>query len=167
MARGTDPATVGEAVAAPPPRPNVLVIETDDQTVESMRVMDNVNSLIADEGATFTNSFVNFPLCCPSRATFLTGQYAHNHGVLGNTPPNGGFTRFQSLHGANNLAVWMKRAGYHTGMIGKYLNRYAEQPARSARLVRVAGRAVSERPEGLRLHPQREWDAGQLRPCAD
>ena len=124
---GADPATVGQA-APGPPQPNVLVIETDDQTVESMRVMDNVNSLIGAEGATFTNSFVNFPLCCPSRATFLTGQYAHNHGVLGNAPPNGGFTRFQSLHGNNNLAVWMQRAGYYTGMIGKYLNRYQNDP---------------------------------------
>ena len=77
----------------------MLVIESDDQTVESMRVMDNVNSLIGDQGATFRNSFVNYSLCCPSRATFLTGQYAHNHGVLGNAPPNGGFGRFESLHG--------------------------------------------------------------------
>ena len=53
--------------------------------------MDNVNSLIGDRGATFQNSFVNYSLCCPSRATFLTGQYMHNHGVLDNKPPNGGF----------------------------------------------------------------------------
>ena len=63
----------------------MLVIETDDQTVESMKVMQNVNSLIGAQGATFTNSFVNYSLCCPSRATFLTGQYAHNHGVWSNT----------------------------------------------------------------------------------
>ena len=74
-----------------------------------MRVMDNVNSLIGDQGATFQNSFVNYSLCCPSRATFLTGQYVHNHGVLGNKPPNGGFDRFQALHGNNNLAVWLQR----------------------------------------------------------
>ena len=77
----------------------MLVIESDDQTVESMRVMDNVNSLIGAQGATFKNNFVNYSLCCPSRATFLTGQYAHNHGVLGNSPPNGGFSRFEALHG--------------------------------------------------------------------
>ena len=87
----------------------MVVIETDDQTVESMRVMDSVNSLIGDQGATFENSFVNYALCCPSRATFLTGQYMHNHGVLGNAPPNGGFSRFQALHGNNNLAVWLRR----------------------------------------------------------
>ena len=124
---GTPPATLGQAAAAQV-RPNVLVIESDDQTVESIRVMDNVNSLIGSHGATFENSFVNFSLCCPSRATFLTGQYAHNHGVLGNMPPSGGFSRFEALHGDNNLAVWLQRAGYYTAMIGKYLNGYANQP---------------------------------------
>jgi N-acetylglucosamine-6-sulfatase len=121
------PATLDQAMAAQT-RPNILVIQTDDQTVESMRVMDNVDSLIADQGATFSNSFVNHALCCPSRATFLTGQYMHNHGVLGNTLPDGGFARFQALHGDSNLAVWLRRAGYHTTMIGKYLNNYSNSP---------------------------------------
>ena len=125
---GTHPGTPGQAAVAQA-RPNVLVIETDDQTVESMRVMENVNSLIGNRGATFTNSFVNYSLCCPSRATFLTGQYAHNHGVLGNTPPDGGFVRFEDLHGDNNLAVWLQDAGYYTAMIGKYLSGYANNPA--------------------------------------
>jgi arylsulfatase A-like enzyme len=111
-----------------PQRPNVLVIETDDQTLESMKVMRNVNSLIGSNGAKFTNSFVNYALCCPSRATFLTGQYAHNHGVLSNEGPRGGFDRFQSLHAHNNLAVWLRRAGYHTALIGKYLNGYRNHP---------------------------------------
>jgi N-acetylglucosamine-6-sulfatase len=124
---GTSPATLGQAAAAAD-TPNVLVIESDDQTLESMRVMGNVNSLIGDQGATFQNSFVNYSLCCPSRATFLTGQYEHNHGVLGNQPPNGGFDRFEALHGDNNLAVWLQDAGYYTAMIGKYLNRYANDP---------------------------------------
>jgi arylsulfatase A-like enzyme len=114
-------AVVGFALADPTPgsrsfadesRPNVLVIESDDQTAQSIRFMDNVNALIGDEGATFRNSFVNYSLCCPSRATFLTGQYAHNHGVLSNTAPEGGFSRFQSLHGSNNLAVWLQDSGY-------------------------------------------------------
>jgi arylsulfatase A-like enzyme len=117
-----------QALAAPSRPPNVLVIESDDQTVESMRVMDNVNSLLGDRGATFEQSFVNYSLCCPSRATFLTGQYMHNHGVLGNQPPNGGFSRFQDLHGRNHLAVWLRRAGYYTALIGKYLNGYSNSP---------------------------------------
>jgi N-acetylglucosamine-6-sulfatase len=124
---GISPTTLGQAAAAAD-TPNVLVIESDDQTLESMRVMNNVNSLIGAQGATFTRSFVNFSLCCPSRATFLTGQYAHNHGVLSNQPPNGGFEGFESLHGDNNLAVWLQDAGYYTAMIGKYLNGYANDP---------------------------------------
>jgi N-acetylglucosamine-6-sulfatase len=111
----------GQAAAAET-RPNVVVIESDDQTTESMRVMDHVNSVIGDKGATFKNNFVNFSLCCPSRSTFLTGQYAHNHGVVDNAPPDGGFPKFQSLHGNNNLAVWLQDSGYYTAMIGKYLS---------------------------------------------
>ena len=102
-----------------------MVIQTDDQTLESMRVMDNVNSLIGERGVTFRNSFVNYSLCCPSRATFLTGDYMHNHRVFGNKYPSGGFRRFQELHGNYNLAHWLQRAGYYTAMIGKYLNEYS------------------------------------------
>ena len=106
----------------------MVVIESDDQTVASMRVMSNVGSLIGAQGTTFENSFVNLSLCCPSRATFLTGQYAHNHDVWSNLAPNGGFDRFEALHGDNNLAVWLRAAGYYTGLIGKYLNGYANDP---------------------------------------
>jgi N-acetylglucosamine-6-sulfatase len=109
-------------------RPNVIVVETDDQTVESMKVMSNVQSRIADKGVTFKNSFVNFSKCCPSRATFLTGQYAKNHHVLGNVPPLGGFAKFERLHATNNLAVWLQDAGYRTALIGKYLNGYQGHP---------------------------------------
>jgi N-acetylglucosamine-6-sulfatase len=123
---GTQPATEGQASAAQG-RPNVLVIETDDQTAESMRIMNNVNALIGSEGVTFKNSFVNYSLCCPSRATFLTGQYVHNHGVLSTRAPSGGFDRFESLHGNNNLAVWLHDAGYYTALVGKYLNGYNDR----------------------------------------
>jgi N-acetylglucosamine-6-sulfatase len=102
-------------------RPNVLVVMTDDQTVESLRVMGNVKTLLADQGTTFDASFASFSLCCPSRATFLTGQYAHNHGVMGNAPPAGGYVKLDS---SNTLPVWLQRAGYHTVHIGKYLNGY-------------------------------------------
>jgi N-acetylglucosamine-6-sulfatase len=102
-------------------RPNVVVIMTDDQTVESVRVMSNVRALLAAQGVTFDNNFATFPLCCPSRATFLTGQYPHNHRVLGNAPPNGGYDR---LDHTNTLPVWLQRAGYATVHVGKYLNGY-------------------------------------------
>ncbi len=108
-------------------RPNVVVVMSDDQTVESMRAMGNVNSRLAQFGTTFANSFVNFPLCCPSRATFLTGQYAHNHGTLGNGPPQGGFEKFNAEHGGNTLPGWLQADGYYTVEIGKYLNGYGNE----------------------------------------
>jgi arylsulfatase A-like enzyme len=109
------------ARSATPVRPNVVVIMTDDQTVESVRVMANVRRLLAEQGTTFANSFVSFSLCCPSRATFLTGQYNHNNGVMGNAAPEGGYYK---LDGTNTLPVWLQRAGYYTAHIGKYLNGY-------------------------------------------
>lgn len=116
----------GAPVAAAGERPNVVVIMSDDQTVEQLRVMERTRSLIGDRGVSFANSFVNWPVCCPSRATFLTGQYAHNHRVRGNRPPHGGFAR---LRDANTLAAWLERRGYRTALVGKYLNGYpGERP---------------------------------------
>jgi arylsulfatase A-like enzyme len=112
---------------SPLQKPNVLVLETDDQTVESLRVMPNVKTLIADQGVTFDNSFVSYSLCCPSRATFLTGQYAHNHTVWGNAAPNGGYYKLDST---NTLPVWLQRAGYQTILLGKYLNQYGTRNPR-------------------------------------
>ena len=104
-------------------RPNIVLVMTDDQTVESMRAMPIVERRLADAGVTFSNSFVSFPLCCPSRATLLTGQYPDNHGVRTNQPPGGGFAVFRRQDG-NALPVWLRKAGYHTAHIGKYLNGY-------------------------------------------
>jgi N-acetylglucosamine-6-sulfatase len=117
------------AVSAAQPRPNIVVIETDDQTAGSMAVMPAVQSQLAAKGTTFTQSLANYSLCCPSRATFLTGQYAHNHGVVSNNYPTGGFRRFQELYRTNNLAVWLHNAGYYTALVGRYLNEYRNQPA--------------------------------------
>jgi N-acetylglucosamine-6-sulfatase len=103
--------------------PNVVVIMTDDQTVESMRIMRNVNRFLADRGTTFVNNFATYSLCCPSRSTYLTGQYAHTHGIMSNTPPLGGYDKLEPTH-ANTLPNWLRRAGYRTVHIGKYLNGY-------------------------------------------
>ena len=120
---GSEPGTAAEVPTA---RPNIVVVMTDDQTLESMRVMPNVRRLIGREGATFLNSFASFPLCCPSRATFVTGQYAHNHRVLGNRPPRGGYEKLVPTQG-NTLPVWLRNAGYRTVQVGKYLNGYGLQ----------------------------------------
>ncbi|MGH2967854.1 MAG: sulfatase family protein, partial [Solirubrobacteraceae bacterium] len=108
----------GAASAAPP---NVLVVETDDQTVADMAAMPRTRELIGERGVTFRNSVVSLSQCCPSRATLLTGQYAHNHGVLDVRRPFGGYDR---LRGAETLPVWLQRAGYATAVVGKYLNGY-------------------------------------------
>ena len=110
--------------AAEVSRPNVVVIMTDDQTVEQLRVMTATRSLIGDAGARFDRSYVSFPLCCPSRATFLTGRYAHNHGVLENEAPTGGYYKLDS---ENTLPVWLQDAGYRTLHVGKYLNDYGTE----------------------------------------
>ena len=104
-------------------RPNIVVIMTDDQTLESMRVMPGVRSALGASGTTFENAFVSTALCCPSRATLFTGQYMHNHGVLGNRPPEGGYGRLDT---SNYLPGWLQDAGYHTIHIGKFLNRYGQ-----------------------------------------
>ena len=102
-------------------RPNVLVIETDDQTVADMAALPYTRAQLGRPGTTFANSFVSLSQCCPSRATFLTGRYAHNHGVLDIGGPFGGFKR---LDGSETLPVWLQRAGYSTAVVGKYLNGY-------------------------------------------
>jgi N-acetylglucosamine-6-sulfatase len=108
-------------------RPNIVVVMSDDQDLASMRVMSNVESLIGRKGTNFKNFYVSYPSCCPSRATYLTGQYAHNHGVLDNTLPNGGYYK---LDHSNTLPIWLQKAGYYTGEIGKYLNQYGAKNPR-------------------------------------
>jgi arylsulfatase A-like enzyme len=100
-------------------RPNVLVILTDDQTLESMRVLDQTRTLIGDEGATFSHFYASFPYCCPSRATYYTGQYSHNTGVRDNVAPYGGF---RTLRTNDTVNVALQNAGYYTAHIGKFLN---------------------------------------------
>jgi N-acetylglucosamine-6-sulfatase len=109
------------AHAAAPKRPNILILETDDQTLAEMEVLPNVRRLIGGNGVTFDNNFDSYSLCCPSRATLLTGQYSHNNGVRSNKPPNGGYYKLDST---NTLPVWLQAAGYYTAHVGKYLNGY-------------------------------------------
>lgn len=99
----------------------MIVVVTDDQASGSFtpEVMPITTRLIADPGALFTGAANATPLCCPSRASFLSGQFGHNNGVLWNAPG------YRALKDKNNtLPVWMKRAGYVTAHVGKYLNAY-------------------------------------------
>jgi arylsulfatase A-like enzyme len=98
---------------------------TDDQTKRDLSVMHQTRRLLKRHGTTFKNSFATYPLCCPSRVTLLTGQYAHNHGVGSNNPPHGGYPAFRrKVNPKHTLPVYLHRAGYRTGLVGKYLNFY-------------------------------------------
>jgi arylsulfatase A-like enzyme len=101
--------------------PNVILVLTDDQDAASLQQMPYVGGHFAAGAHAFREAFVTTPECCPSRASFLTGEYAHNHGVLSNDPKDGGFNSFQD---DSDLPVWLHDAGYRTGFVGKYLNGY-------------------------------------------
>lgn len=105
------------ALAAPP---NIVLVMTDDQALVDQSVMDKTNRLLGRQGTTFANAFATEPLCCPARATLLTGQYSHNHGVLSNRAPLGSLEAFGGRE--QTLAPWLAAAGYRTGIVGKYLN---------------------------------------------
>jgi arylsulfatase A-like enzyme len=114
------------ASAATQSPPNIILLLTDDQENASLRIMKIVNKELKRKGVTFKRYYTNFPLCCPSRTTMLTGEYAHNHQVLSNQFPTGGYGVFNELHGDDYLPIWLQRAGYQTSYIGKFLNEYAE-----------------------------------------
>jgi N-acetylglucosamine-6-sulfatase len=102
-------------------RPNILVVMTDDQALVDVAKMPNVERLLAAQGTTFADAVDSFPLCCPSRATFITGQYAHNHGVGGNFYPYGWYGMEDR---GNALPAWLQNVGYRTALVGKWLNGY-------------------------------------------
>jgi arylsulfatase A-like enzyme len=122
--------------AAADPKPNVVLILTDDQrwdtigrclngfdgtvlATNSDSCMPFLQQRLIDSGTTFTRGYVTTSQCCPSRAAILTGQYGRHNGVL----VNQGFPNFVDT---NTLATWLDEAGYRTGLMGKYLNGYGE-----------------------------------------
>jgi arylsulfatase A-like enzyme len=105
--------------------PNIVFILTDDMTVRDLRYMPKTKKLLGAEGTTFENAFVTYSICCPSRSTFLRGQYAHNHRILGNWEPFGGAQKFRRLSlDESTVATWLDSAGYETFLAGKYMNDY-------------------------------------------
>ena len=103
-------------------QPNILVVVTDDQARATMspEVMPNLYSRVIPEATSFSDFVVTTPLCCPSRAAFMTGQYGHNNGVLSNFYPD-------LRQKKQVLAAWLQGAGYKTAHVGKFLNKYEEQ----------------------------------------
>ena len=105
-------------------QPNIVLILTDDQRYDELS-MPTVQSQLIDKGTTFTNGFVVDPLCCPSRTAILTGKYSHSTDIYDNRPPHGGFQTFHADgEESSTIATWLHDAGYHTGLVGKYLNGY-------------------------------------------
>ena len=103
---------------AQPRRPNIVVVLVDDMRWDDMRVaghpfIDTPHmDRLAREGARFTNAFATTPLCSPSRASFLTGQYAHTNGIIDNTA--------RPSHDLPVFPLELQRAGYRTGFFGKW-----------------------------------------------
>jgi N-acetylglucosamine-6-sulfatase len=125
--RGVEPATAAPASA----RPNVVVILTDDQTLAQLNTMRSTRHLLGDRGLTFSEAIAPYPLCCPSRATLLTGRYATNHGVTTNTTNRHATPELEAAYlglERASLPISLQDAGYFTGFVGKYLNGYLPDP---------------------------------------
>jgi N-acetylglucosamine-6-sulfatase len=113
---------VEHRVAKATTAPSIVLILTDDQRWDTLWAMPNVQSDLVAHGINLINAFVVNSLCCPSRASILTGQYSHGTQVYDNSGPYGGYSAFHG--GASTIATWLKDAGYRTGLMGKYLNDY-------------------------------------------
>ncbi len=106
-------------------QPNIIFILTDDLALADTAFMPKLKTQLTDHGVSFSNYFVSVSLCCPSRATILRGQYAHNTGVYGNNLPDGGFEKFVSSGAEKStIATLLQSAGYKTMLAGKYMNGY-------------------------------------------
>jgi arylsulfatase A-like enzyme len=105
------------AVVLVPSRPNILVIVTDDQRADQLGPMPATSSWFGGGGTHYPDAFAQDPLCCPSRASLLTGLDAHNHGVGDNT-----IESVAGLDHRDSVAVALRRAGYRTGIAGKLFN---------------------------------------------
>jgi arylsulfatase A-like enzyme len=113
------------ARALPIGRPNVVILLTDDQTLEMMRYMPITLGRLANHGLSFSNAVVPNSVCCPSRASILTGNHSSTTGVWDNVGRHGGFGAFaRSAGDRSTIATWLHDAGYETGFFGKYLNEY-------------------------------------------
>lgn len=137
--------------------PNIVVIMTDDQDdTGSLAYMPKLRALVGEQGLTFKNSFVDLPLCAPSRASFFTGQAAHNTHIKANNPlDDGGWESFKDKEGSA-LPVCLKQAGYTTALFGKYINRYGQQSTWGAWLA-WAGNLINVELKGPTIGNPRDW----------
>lgn len=99
---------------------NLLIIMTDDMMWDQMHCLTQVHKYIAKTGVMFYDYHVALPLCEPSRATMMTGQYPHNHGVASNN----GIPDWTHIDWNTALGRRLQIAGYKVGFFGKFLNSY-------------------------------------------
>lgn len=109
-------------------RPNIVLVTADDMAAGDLRWMPHTRRLIGGRGATFDDGIAPNPMCCPARATILTGAESHNNGVWSNTHPNGGYA---GLREGTRLPEWLQDAGYRTAFLGKHLNGFHAEEALS------------------------------------
>jgi arylsulfatase A-like enzyme len=110
-------------------RPNLVYVVVDDldqTTSPNWKALPKTKELVADRGMTFENAFATDPVCCPARATLLTGMYPHNTNVYESSV---GLAAFQKGASRKTIAVRLKAAGYTTAFIGKYLDGYELDPS--------------------------------------
>lgn len=114
-------AGLGSAEPAAAKRPNLILITTDDQPIGTFtpELMPRTHRRLVAEGTYFEQAAVVVPLCCPSRASMLTGQYPHNTGVVTNRPGYGALKLPRNV-----LPRWLQAAGYRTAHVGKWLHGY-------------------------------------------
>ena len=103
--------------------PNIVEVMLDDMRADDLQWMPFTRTLMRTQGLEFRNSFSNFPLCCPARASFFSGQYTHNHRVLFHDGRYG----YGAFDDRYTIATSLKEAGYQTGLVGKYLNLFGTQ----------------------------------------
>jgi arylsulfatase A-like enzyme len=106
--------------------PNIIFIMTDDQAQGTLGVYGNSilktpnMDRIGSEGIRFNEAFVTTSVCAPSRASYLTGLYAHTHGVTSNGEEPGWHQQMGLRHGQITYPMLVQRAGYHTAVVGKW-----------------------------------------------
>src|SRR5688572_1311676 len=102
-------------------RPNVLLIVTDDHRWDMMQILKRTRRWFGGGGTTYPFAFATTPLCCPSRASIMTGQYAHNTNVETNLDA-------ERLDQRATMQRYLQDAGYRTAIVGKYLNAWRKDP---------------------------------------
>lgn len=109
---------------AGPPKTNIVMVLTDDLSMNLVQYMPHVVAL-EKQGTTFANYSVTDSLCCPSRSSIFSGRFPHDTGVYTNSGKDGGFQTFKSRgEESSTFATDLQQAGYRTAMMGKYLNGY-------------------------------------------